>query len=57
LNSEVKVKVFDASGKLQMEKTLSANGGIDLSGLSNGIYILKVSDKNGMSQSARIVKE
>jgi aminopeptidase N len=57
LNNEAKVKVFDASGKLQMEKTFSGSGGIDLGGLSNGIYILKVSDKNGLSQSARIVKE
>jgi aminopeptidase N len=57
LKSEVKVKVLDVSGKLMMEKTLSANSAIDLSGLANGIYILKVSDKNGLSQSARIVKE
>jgi hypothetical protein len=51
-----KIEIFDRFGKrLKIERTVTANAELDLSGLSAGIYFLSVSDEEGKSQVKKIV--
>ncbi|MDA3615951.1 T9SS type A sorting domain-containing protein, partial [Polluticaenibacter yanchengensis] len=58
LNGKVQLELCDISGKIISRQTSSNyQERIDMAGLSSGIYILKVIDKNGrLLQSVRINK-
>jgi len=47
-------EVLDVQGKVSL---ISTNKIIDLSDLSNGLYILKVNYENGMTQTSRLIKQ
>ena len=46
LGHMTKIVIFNVSGKNVLEKTLSGNEKIDVSGLKKGIYFLKITTKN-----------
>lgn len=52
-------KVFDLSGKLLIDNTMSGSGlyALDISTLSTGMYLLSVSDNNGKSFDTRLSVE
>lgn len=49
-----KVAVYTDNGQLVAEKTISADNGVDLSGLATGIYIIQLS--NEKTKSFKIIK-
>lgn len=49
-------EVFSMAGQLLLEFT-EVNDGLNISSLSNGLYILKLSDKRGTIETLRFVKE
>ena len=52
-NELISVEVFDLAGKLIMTSNLSL---IDLASLKNGIYLIKITDLNGISNH-KLVKQ
>ena len=44
----VEVKILNLQGQTVSTKTISSNGNIDISGLSNGVYMVQINTKNGI---------
>lgn len=52
------IEIFDASGKLIVKDSFSSfNHSIDVSGLTNGLYIISLSDKDGRQIQKKFVKK
>jgi len=49
------VMVYNALG--QMVKTVQGSNAINVSGLAEGVYLLRITDAEGRSHTARVVKE
>ena len=45
VDSEVSLQIFSSTGQLVMEKMLSSDGAVDVSSLSEGLYIVKINDR------------
>jgi PKD repeat protein len=61
-NANVQLEVIDASGKVVIQQTAHFKKDkheqqINISGIANGIYILKLNTEDGTSQQIKIVKE
>ena len=57
-NLEGSIKLFDIAGKNLLIKKLEKETSLDLTNYSNGIYILKLIDENGIEKhSQKIIKE
>ena len=44
----LEVKILNLQGQTVSTKTISSNGNIDISGLSNGVYMVQINTKNGI---------
>lgn len=52
------VEIFDVSGKLIVKDSFSSfNHSLDISGLTNGIYVISLSDKDGRQIQKKFVKK
>ena len=45
VDKEVSLQIFSSTGQLVMEKNISSDGAVDVSSLSEGLYIVKINDK------------
>lgn len=51
------IQVFGITGNLLLDLPLNSNGSIDISFLSNGMYIAKVTLENGNTQQIKFIKK
>ena len=51
------MKIYDVKGSIVKEITSDFDGGIDISGLPQGIYLLKVTNVEGQIFTSRLAKE
>jgi len=51
------VQLFDLTGKKLLEKTLTNEMSIDLTPYNQGVYLLKIQDKNGIEHTQKIVRQ
>ncbi len=57
VNQTVKLEIFDITGKLIKYKKICTNQIIDISSLSNGIYIIKIADETNNLFVDKLIKQ
>ena len=56
VNGDSQLSVYSLSGKTVLNKSVAGNGSLSLDGLSKGIYLYRLTDKNGKAvKSAKII--
>src|SRR5690606_28408424 len=54
-DTPVRVNVFDGVGKHCMTRTMSMPGTLDVSGLGNGHYMIRIADASGQAAAGRLI--